>query len=61
MLMDIECQVNKFLRRAIYNLKDIVKFSRQRRKVWNEHVNWMQDNRIAKIVRDGIPLEKRKL
>jgi len=37
----------------------IVRLTRQRWREWNQHINRMEDNRIAKIARDGKPHSRR--
>jgi len=39
--------------RRISDIQDIVRLTRQRRREWNQHINRMEDNIIAKIARDG--------
>ena len=41
------------------NVNDIIKFVRDRRKGWNEHVSRADENRLIKIVRDNIPKGRR--
>jgi len=43
----------------ICDIQDIVRFTRQRRREGNQHINRMEDNRIAKIARDGKPYSRR--
>lgn len=39
--------------RETCKVQDIVRWTRQRRRDWNEHVSRMDNNRIARMARDG--------
>ncbi|XP_044755012.1 uncharacterized protein LOC123313965 [Coccinella septempunctata] len=39
--------------------EDVVRWTRARRRFWNEHVSRMSSDRIAKIARNGRPASKR--
>ena len=41
--------------RALCQVPDIVRWSRQRRRAWNEHVERMDDDRLAKIISSNNP------
>lgn len=41
------------------NVQDIVRWSRSRRREWRDHVERMDDNRLPKIARDGLPRSTR--
>lgn len=39
--------------------EDIVRWTRKRRRMWNEHINRMTDDRLVKIARNGKPETRR--
>ena len=41
--------------RRICEVEDIVRWGRQRRRFWNEHVSRMDQSRVVRIARDSIP------
>ena len=45
----------KTLRDKIRGIQDIVKWTNDRRREWDAHVERMEDNRLAKIARDNRP------
>jgi len=40
-------------------IQDIIKFSKRRRKEWNNHIDRMDRERLPRIARDGKPVAKR--
>ncbi|XP_045466793.1 uncharacterized protein LOC123675479 [Harmonia axyridis] len=47
--------------RSECEVPDVVRWGRNRRRLWNAHVERMGDGRIAKIVREGTPGTRRPL
>lgn len=47
--------------RNICGVQDIVRWGRNRRRLWNSHVDRMNEERIAKIARDGTPGTRRPI
>lgn len=46
--------------RSMCDTQDIIRWIRQRRRRWNEHVSRMDEDRLAKIARDGRLLKCRR-
>ncbi|KAH0955250.1 hypothetical protein HN011_000030 [Eciton burchellii] len=41
--------------RNICEIQDVIRWTRIRRRAWREHVNRIDDNRLAKIAKNGKP------
>nr|XP_018912057.1 PREDICTED: uncharacterized protein LOC109040537 [Bemisia tabaci] len=51
-------QTNESIRDAC-NVQDVAKWTRMRRKMWSEHVDRMDEERLAKVCMTGQPIGKR--
>lgn len=45
--------------REVCYIENIVKWSKKRRRIWNEHINRTTNDRLAKIVRNDTPSRRR--